>query len=320
MITNSMIAYGDRLGAQISMFAELIYLAIENKQNLCFYKELKKFRWGYCVFECFDIQRQMNGGGQIILSRRLWLPIPEIYCLQFGKDSNSIAKWKRIFVDGNKDRWDRRFYNFCRLFYLDFKIVRGKNGVHCDPKLLNLDPKKNYDIQGGFGTYKDWGKYKDIILDLLVFKNDIVQTGNELYKTVKNGKPTVGVHFRKGDYLIMSSLNLTLNYYKQALSYFDRDVFKLLIFSDDIASCKDMGIFDGYEVHYMDTHSAEVDMYLMSLCDNNIIANSTFSFWGAFLNRNSNKKVVCPHDFIGEKDVNNSYINGNWYPEDWIAL
>ena len=319
MITNSKIAFGDRLGAQMGVFAELIYLAIENKQDLCFFSEFQKFRWGYCFLDYFDIPRHTQLG-KIIFLRRLWLPIPELYCLQFSRNTNAIVSWKRIFKDSYKQRMDWYFYRFCRLFYSDFKIVRGNNGIHCDPILLDLDPRKNYDIQGGFGTYKDWKKYENVVLDLFAFKNDVVSEGNVIYKDIKSEKPTVAVHFRKGDYLIMSSHNLTLDYYKKALSFFDRDKYKLLIFSDDIESCKEIDIFDGYELHYVEEHSAGVDMYLMSLCDNNIIANSSFSFWGAFLNKNKEKLVVCPHDFIGEKDIKNSYINGNWYPDNWIAL
>ena len=71
---------------------------------------------------------------------------------------------------------------------------------------------------------------------------------------------------------------------------------------------------------FMSPDDAGVDMYLMTLCDGNIIANSTFSFWGAFLNRHENKKVVCPHDFIGENVKEYLYINGNYYPESWIAI
>lgn len=320
MITNSIIAYGDQLGAQMSTLAQLVYIAKENNQDLCFYNEYKNFRRSYCILKSFDMPTQMSGGGQIKFTRRLWLPIPELYCLQFKKKEKSVANYKRIYKDRIKNLMDRCFYRGCRLFYPDFKIMEGKNGVHCDFNLLNLNPKKNYDIQSGFGTYQDWKKYEDVVLDLFRFKTEIVKKGDAIYKEIKTEKPTVSVHFRKGDYLILSSLNLTLDYYKNALSYFEKDKYKLVIFSDDIESCKNTGIFDGYEVHYMDAHPAGVDMYIMSLCDNNIIANSSFSFWGAFLNQNEEKKVVCPHDFIGQHCTDYVYMNGNWYPENWIAL
>ena len=322
MITNSIIAHGDQLGAQMTTLANLLFLAKENNQDLCFYKEFKNFRRRFLILENFNIYNQMCGEIQIKFTRRLFLPIPELYCLQFRehKKIKSIANYKRIYKAKFQNFLDMCFYRGCRLFYRDFKMVREKNDVHCAQSLLKLESNKNYDIQSGFGTYQDWKKYNDLISNFFQFKNEIVHQGNLIYNSLNTQKPTVAVHFRKGDYLILSSLNLTLDYYKKALELFDKDKFELVIFSDDIESCKNTGIFDGYIIHYMDAHSAGVDMYVMSLCDNNIIANSSFSFWGAYLNKNKDKKVVCPHDFIGPTAKDYLYMNGNWYPETWIAL
>lgn len=55
MITNSVISYGDQLGAQMSTFAELVFLAKENRQDICFFKELKNFRRRYRILENFDL-------------------------------------------------------------------------------------------------------------------------------------------------------------------------------------------------------------------------------------------------------------------------
>lgn len=133
-------------------------------------------------------------------------------------------------------------------------------------------------------------------------------------------KQIVSVHFRRGDYISLASLNLKLGYYKKALRIFSPQSYKLFIFSDDIEYCKTLKIFSKYDVAYISGNNAGEDLCLMSLCDHNIIANSTFSFWGAMLNQNLDKKVVCPEKFIGKKDKENSYINGNYYPATWIPI
>ncbi len=322
MITYSTISYGDQLGAQMTSFSELVYIAKENKQDICFFNELKNFRRRYRIIENFDLPEHLKSGERIKFLRRFYLPIPELYCLQFRDKTttSSLNLYKKIYKSKIQGKLDSIFFRFCKLFYHDFEILVGKNNVNCNPEFLKLDKKKNYDIQSGLGTFQDWKKYQDEICDLFKFKQNICSKGDEIYSTMKTDKPTVSVHFRKGDYLLLSSLNLDLDYYKKAISYFDKDKYKLVIFSDDIESCKCTGVFDGYDIHFMQAHSASLDMYIMSLCDNNIIANSSFSFWGALLNKNKNKKVICPHDFVGQSSPENLYINGNWYPEEWIAL
>ena len=118
----------------------------------------------------------------------------------------------------------------------------------------------------------------------------------------------------------VSSLNLTLDYYNEAISIFlERyPYFKVLIFSDDIEWCKQYIV--GENVFYSENNSNYVDMCMMTLCDHNIIANSTFSWWGAYLNQNTDKIVVCPQDYIGPSDQANQFMNKNYYPKEWIAL
>lgn len=61
MITNSIIAYGDQLGAQMSTMANLVYLAKENNQDLCFYNEFKNFRRRFLILENFKVQNTDAG-------------------------------------------------------------------------------------------------------------------------------------------------------------------------------------------------------------------------------------------------------------------
>lgn len=109
------------------------------------------------------------------------------------------------------------------------------------------------------------------------------------------------------------------SYYSKALSYFNKDI-KIAIFSDDIEWCKSN--IKNKNIYFIE-ESPIVDLRIMSICENNIIANSTFSFWGAYLNENKNKKVICPQNWFKEeysllisnnieKDCASNLILDNW--------
>ena len=134
-------------------------------------------------------------------------------------------------------------------------------------------------------------------------------------------RETVSVHFRRTDYLSQSSLNLSKEYYEKALSIFsDNKRYSILVFSDDIEYCKGLDILSSMNVRFVENNKSYVDMCIMSLCNHNILANSSFSLWGALLNINSNKRVICPKSYIGSSDAANQWMNGNYYPSDWLAL
>lgn len=122
------------------------------------------------------------------------------------------------------------------------------------------------------------------------------------------------MHIRRGDYLVSPGhyINLDVEYYKNALKYIDNPG-SILIFSDDISWCKDN--FKGDKYIFIENEKDYIDIYLMSLCNNNIIANSTFSWWGAWLNTNPNKIVISPNKWFGPakgKRHLNDLIPKNW--------
>lgn len=121
------------------------------------------------------------------------------------------------------------------------------------------------------------------------------------------GRITVSIHVRRGDYLNIPHLgnNCDKIYYNNAIKYM-KDKFNsplFVVFSNDIPWCKEA--FDNIEAIFVDwNHGKESfrDMQLMSLCDHNIIANSSFSWWGAWLNKNPEKTVVSPKQWIYSTD------------------
>jgi hypothetical protein len=191
-----------------------------------------------------------------------------------------------------------------------------------DSDVFSIDSNVNWDIQGWFHLYHYWHEYRSDLLDIFKFKQEIYDQAKLNLDTIRNQEqyPIVSLHVRRGDYLQVASLNLTLDYYSEAISIFLEKFpyFKLLVFSDDIDWCKEYIV--GENVFYSEHNSNYVDMCMMTMCDHNIIANSTFSWWGAYLNQNVDKIVVCPKNYIGPSDPEAQFINNNYFPADWISL
>lgn len=191
-----------------------------------------------------------------------------------------------------------------------------------DKNVFSLDTTYDWNILGCFHLYHYWHEFRNDLIDIFQFKPHILDKAHQNINNIKNNEsyPIVSLHVRRGDYLQVSSLNLSLDYYNQAISIFlDKfKYFKLLIFSDDIEWCKQHIVGDN--VFYSENNTNYVDMCMMTLCDHNIIANSTFSWWGAYLNQSENKIVVCSKNYIGPNDLENQFINENYYPNEWISL
>jgi len=191
-----------------------------------------------------------------------------------------------------------------------------------DSDVFSIDSNVNWDIQGWFHLYHYWHEYRSDLLDIFKFKQEIYDQAKLNLDTIRNQEqyPIVSLHVRRGDYLQVASLNLTLDYYSEAISIFLEKFpyFKLLVFSDDIDWCKEYIV--GENVFYSERNSNYVDMCMMTMCDHNIIANSTFSWWGAYLNQNVDKIIVCPKNYIGPSDPEAQFINNNYFPAEWISL
>lgn len=133
------------------------------------------------------------------------------------------------------------------------------------------------------------------------------------------GKNIIGVHVRRGDYLKKDSLGRICDkqYYDTAFDIIYKNIKEpyFLIFSDDAEWCKNE--FVGNNIAIIDWNNginSFRDMQLMSLCNHNIIANSTFSWWAAFLNNTSNKIVIAPQKW------NSLYDSSKIVDKEWIVI
>jgi hypothetical protein len=169
-------------------------------------------------------------------------------------------------------------------------------------------------IDGFFQSEKYFIKHESEIKELFKPTNKILKIINDKYGEYLKHK-TTAVHVRRGDYIKYPNIHPVqdLQYYIKGISLTKYD--KVLIFSDDLGWCKQN--FKGEDYVFIDNEKDYIELYLMSLCDNVVISNSSFSWWGGWLNNNINKVIVGPHKWFGN-GVN--HITSDIIPNSWIKI
>lgn len=157
-------------------------------------------------------------------------------------------------------------------------------------KKLKLNPQENYILDGYWQSEKYFFDSKNEIINSFFWP----ETKNFDFKN------SCSIHVRRDDYLKAQHVHpvQSIDYYNKALDIIQPKG-NIFIFSDDINWCKQNLHFK--KSIFMENNTNIQDLKYMSLCEDNIIANSSFSWWGAWLNQNKNKKVVCPKTWFGDQ-------------------
>jgi hypothetical protein len=187
---------------------------------------------------------------------------------------------------------------------------------HFCPEMFTVPDQTN--LMGYFQTEKYFEHCSDLILGMFQFDNEIKKQAENNFPSFPNDVEFVSIHLRRGDYVGLQQFHpiMDADYYFDAMTQFMEGNYCFLIFSDDITYCKEL-FGEQENIVYIEGNSAEVDMCMMTMCDHNVIANSSFSWWGAWLNDNVNKKVVAPKRWFGPayKGVHDTK---DLYPQSWI--
>lgn len=221
---------------------------------------------------------------------------------------------------------DEFFHNF-RDKHINFHTTRY------DESLFNLEPGFNYNLVGRFDLYTYWHNSIGERVSKWGYKPELQTQAEERLEQIKkhfgNDKPLVSIHIRRGDYLLpqYSFCILDHEYYTQAIvdHFMPIEDYNFVVFSNDIEFAKNL--FVGGNIWFIDpvggekicTDSEKEDLALLSLCDHHIISNSSYSWWGAYLSKNENKKIVCPTNYL-KSYHQSSWINGSWYPTNWFNI
>lgn len=233
-----------------------------------------------------------------------------------------FSKWPvRIKYNKNKDF---PFYNSYHDIFLEktnvnnelFKKTKWENYIYKNTEFKEIQYNKNTNLKiiGSFQSYKYFDE--KLIKKHMVPKKDIKESIKNKYNFLKK-ENNVSLHIRRKDYIGKENFHTNLTnteYYKDAIKLVKYD--NLLIFSDDVEWCKKN--INYKNSIFIENNADYIDFYLMSFCNTNIIANSTFSWWSAWINNNQNKKVIAPKKWFGpffkEKKTK------DLLPKEWIVI
>lgn len=204
--------------------------------------------------------------------------------------------------------------NFPNLTYKQPQL-ENKNIVQVNDNFyysdLKYDENYNYFLNGFWQSEKYFIDIEEIIRKELAIDKE---TEEKLKNNIIGN--CVSLHIRRTDYVTSNGYHpvLTMDYYHLALEIIE-NYDNVLIFSDDVEWCKNNLSFKN--MVFIENNTNIEDLWLMSLCNHNIIANSSFSWWGAWLNNNTDKIVIAPKKWFGEyTNLNEKDI----IPNKWLKI
>jgi hypothetical protein len=256
------------------------------------------------------LQEDYHNGFDLGRAFKLKLPFPHSW-FQFFLLNCEVVYKNRISVrvinwyNRKKQNKTIRSYREKKEFYYDENIFSQRSTL-----LIGVWQVESYFLD-----------IKDIIQNHFVFNAPKDEDNRSIIDKI-TACNSVSIHIRRGDYLndhwkdALGVINDN-SYYIKAINLIEErvEIPKYFIFSDDLKWAKEnLNLPGSVYVSHNRGRNSYIDMYLMSLCKHNIIANSTFSWWGAWLNKNEDKIVIMPYPWL------NNVETPGIFPDRWIKL
>ena len=220
-----------------------------------------------------------------------------------------------------KDEWhDHQLFEAFTLPNLKSKtFIPGtyyqEKQFHYDQEYVDNCPD-NVNLFGYFQTHKYFSDIEDSIREDFTFKKDVLEPCKEM---MEDFDEIISLHVRRTDYVekAVDHPPCSMEYYEKALSKFDAKI-PVLVFSDEPEWCMKEKLFSGNRFMVSESGDNLIDMCLMTMCTHHIIANSSFSWWGAFLS--NSEQIIAPKKWFGTEGYTAANNTQDIIPDTWIKL
>ena len=258
-----------RLGNQLFQYA-FIYSAAK-RLNTSFY--LDKSVDNFLLSEYFEVKKDFPG----ILDNKLF----------------SIYGYKNIFRIHAK----KAFYRLLNKIAFGEKEITISNTMPVKDALAQI--KNHYLYIGHFQSAGYFNDFKEDIKTLYKINKKKLLEFEKVIRPFSVTKKKVVIHIRRGDYVDMD-ISLPISYYKKVIEIIDNNEVEYIFISDDPSYVKTE--FEYLTNKYISSHNEIIDLQFLINADICVLSHSSFSWWGAWLNNNQNKKIFAPKYWLGFKE------------------
>lgn len=226
---------------------------------------------------------------------------------------------ERFNIEGS-NKYSRTLQRKLPILFTNLYVAESGTTYH---KEFLSYPANTY-LDGFWQSERYFKPIESVLVSDFVLKDPLNKENKEWLKKIENAE-SVSMHIRRGDYISNAGSqahhgSLDMDYYKKALERIKEKhkTIEVFVFSDDLEWCKaNLNISE--TLHFVDANQQQnrhLDLFLMSHCKHNIIANSSFSWWAAWLNRNEHKTVIAPLKWFNDPSIKTYDL----IPEEWMRL
>lgn len=255
------------------------------------------------------------------------------YLLNHFRIEENIAKFSDLPISLKLDYTSNSFFERGKRYInnripLDGYYITKERNLCFDSNVF-IPRKKQYLI-GYWQSEKYFSNISDIIQNEFTVKYPVAGKNREIAEIIQNSN-SLCVHFRRLHGISLGVIShaaieihgsLGLDYYENAISFLEKQIsdLKIFVFSDqpDWARENFKASPPTYFIDHNDDDQNYEDLRLMSLCKHQVISNSTFSWWRAWLNNNIEKIVIAPQKWFADDEMNKQ--TKDLIPEKWIRL